>query len=48
MYPSINKITSGHKVELKIKYKQQKINCKKLSIPKYIREKYKNFEKIFY
>jgi len=37
-----------HKINLTIKYKQQKINCKRLSIPKYIREKYKIIKKFLY
>ena len=37
-----------HKINPKIKYKQQKKTCKRLSIPKYIREKYKNLKKYLY
>jgi hypothetical protein len=36
-----------HKINTKIKIKQQKKSCKRLSIPKYVREKYKNWKKIF-
>jgi hypothetical protein len=37
-----------HKVHFKIKYKQQQKTCKKLSIPKYVREKYKGIKKFLY
>ena len=37
-----------HKINVTIKYKQQKINCKRLSIPQYIREKYKIIKKFLY
>ena len=36
-----------HKVVPIIKYKDQKKTCKRLSIPKYVREKYKRIKKIF-
>lgn len=36
-----------HKINTNIKIKQQQQHCKKLSIPKYVREKYKNLKKIF-
>jgi uncharacterized pyridoxamine 5'-phosphate oxidase family protein len=36
-----------NKINTKIKIKQQNKSCKKLSIPKYVREKYKIFKKFF-
>jgi hypothetical protein len=37
-----------HKINIEIKLKQQKETCKRLSIPKYIREKYKRCKKNLY